>query len=240
MSLRPCLPCCRRNCETAGPLRSAGVTPLPRYYGPIRHPLAFGRLPGVSGYTAYLAPAVSRRDEEGFSSCLACPCPRAAATTPPEWMHRLNQVSTLHAAFTLRLQARPLGFSLSGPPVRLLSLRPDNSLTIPRMAFSMGFRSSVSLRPAIQATGFWFLPRQDCLLLNTPAFPGHTTVRERDCVPEACPQPASSSVLFYADFLRRTGGDGPWVPGLLARTLRRYVPTTPSRLCSSSGLRRGA
>jgi hypothetical protein len=31
--------------RTVGPLRSAGVTPLRRYFGPVRHPLAFGRLP---------------------------------------------------------------------------------------------------------------------------------------------------------------------------------------------------
>ena len=30
--------------------------------GPSRHPLVFGRLPGVAGYTAYLAPAISRRE----------------------------------------------------------------------------------------------------------------------------------------------------------------------------------
>src|SRR5208337_1542371 len=32
--------------QTAGPLRSAGVTPPQRYCEPIRHPLAFDRLPG--------------------------------------------------------------------------------------------------------------------------------------------------------------------------------------------------
>ena len=32
-------------------------------------------------------------------------------------------------------------FTLSGPPVRSLSLRPGDSLTIPRMASSMGFRT---------------------------------------------------------------------------------------------------
>ena len=68
----------------AGPLRSADITPLHRYYGPSRHPLAFGRLPGFAGYTAYPAPTISRRDEEGFSSCLACPCHRAVASTPPK------------------------------------------------------------------------------------------------------------------------------------------------------------
>jgi hypothetical protein len=67
----------------AGPLGSADITPLQRYYGPSRRPLVFGRLPGVAGYTAYLPPAISRRDQEGFSSCSACPCHRAVASTPP-------------------------------------------------------------------------------------------------------------------------------------------------------------
>src|ERR1700756_5462860 len=48
--------------QMAGPLRSTDITPL---------------------HTAYLAPAISRRDEEGFSSCSACPCQRAVASTPP-------------------------------------------------------------------------------------------------------------------------------------------------------------
>ena len=37
--------------QMAGPLRSADITPLHRYYGPSRHPLVFGRLPGFAGYT---------------------------------------------------------------------------------------------------------------------------------------------------------------------------------------------
>jgi hypothetical protein len=58
----------------------------------------------------------------------------------------------------------------------LLTLRPDDSLTIPKMALSMGFKQSVSLLPAIQANGFWLLPMQVYLLLNTPAFSGRTIV----------------------------------------------------------------
>lgn len=61
----------------------AEITPLHRHYGPSRHPLVFSRFPGFAGYTAYLAPAISRRDQEGFSSCSACPCHRAVASTPP-------------------------------------------------------------------------------------------------------------------------------------------------------------
>src|SRR5215467_13013427 len=37
--------------QTEGPLCSVGVTPLPRSYRPIRHPLAFDRLPRLAGYT---------------------------------------------------------------------------------------------------------------------------------------------------------------------------------------------
>ena len=47
------------------------------------------------------------------------------------------------------------------------------------MTLSMGFRSLISLLPAISLQGGWLLPWQDCLLLNTPAFPGHTTTHDR-------------------------------------------------------------
>jgi hypothetical protein len=40
--------------QTAGSLCSTDITPLPRYYRPGRIPLAFHRLPGVTGYTASL------------------------------------------------------------------------------------------------------------------------------------------------------------------------------------------
>jgi hypothetical protein len=43
-------------------------------------------------------------------------------------------------------------FRLSRPNLRLLSLRPDDLLTIQEMALSIGFRHSVSLLSAIQAT----------------------------------------------------------------------------------------
>jgi hypothetical protein len=69
--------------QTAGPLRYSDITPPPRYCGPIRHPPDFDRLPGCAGYTIYLAPVISHRVEEDFSSCLACPCHRAVASTPP-------------------------------------------------------------------------------------------------------------------------------------------------------------
>jgi hypothetical protein len=38
--------------QTAGLLRSTNITSLLRYYEPLRDPLVFHRLPGISGYTA--------------------------------------------------------------------------------------------------------------------------------------------------------------------------------------------
>src|SRR5208283_5728775 len=103
-SLPPRLP---EKLQTAGPLRSADIAPLHRYCGPIRHPLAVDRFPGCAGYTIYLAPVISRRDEEGFASYSVCPCYRAVAFTPPRWKCRIGQISAPHAAFALRKQARP-------------------------------------------------------------------------------------------------------------------------------------
>ena len=50
-----------------------------------------------------------RRGEEGFSSCLTCPCHHAVATTPPEWVSRQCQSSAAHTALALGTWARPPG-----------------------------------------------------------------------------------------------------------------------------------
>ena len=153
MSCRPCLPCRRRKCRTGGSLRSTGVPPLPCYSGPLRHPLAVGRFPGCAGYTAYPAPRVSPRDEEGFSSCSMRLGHRAVAPSPPGARRRVSQTATAHVAFAESSTARPPGFGCCGATSRSLALRPGDSLTLPRMALSIGFRVLVSLHPAIQATG---------------------------------------------------------------------------------------
>ena len=101
--------------RAAGLLRSSVITPLPRYYEPSRHPLVFDRLPGDAGYTVYLAPSISRWDEEGFSSCLTRPCHRAVATTPPELTTASARLprSMLPSPSGCGLDLR--GFSFSGP-----------------------------------------------------------------------------------------------------------------------------
>jgi hypothetical protein len=109
--------------------------------------------PVGAGYTTYLPPSLSRWDEEGFSSCSTRPCHRAVALTPPECraasvsMRRGMLPSPLRWRFGLR------GYALSGSPLRSLTLRPGDSLTMPSMALWMGFRRSVSLAPAIVRRG---------------------------------------------------------------------------------------
>ena len=70
--------------QPAGSLRSTGIAPLRSYYRPLRHPLAFPPISRCLRLFGFLSPPISQRDEEGFSSCLAHPCHRAVAITPPE------------------------------------------------------------------------------------------------------------------------------------------------------------
>jgi hypothetical protein len=99
------------------------------------------------------APWISPWDEEGFSSCLTCPCHRAVANAPPERpaasvsLRRSILPSPLNRGFGLWI------FGLSRSPVRLLPLRPDNLLTIPWMALSIDSMHFVSSVHAIPATG---------------------------------------------------------------------------------------
>ncbi len=97
-------------------------------------------------------------------------------STPPECSSALAIWPLFHVAFIPRRRIRPLGLLFLGPHMPSLSLRPDDSLTIPKMALWMGFRQSVSLLPAILTNGFWLLPMQVYLLLNTPAFSGRAAV----------------------------------------------------------------
>ena len=100
--------------QTAGPLRSPGITPVHHYSGPSRHPLAFHRFPGVSGYKVSLLRRFLERDEEGFSSCLAYPCHRAAPTTPPKLLAALVSCDD-PCCLRPRNEGSTFGFSFRGP-----------------------------------------------------------------------------------------------------------------------------
>src|SRR5262249_31200506 len=137
----PLPPVLSEELRTAGPLRSTGVTPLRRYYGPLRHPLAVGRLPGGAGYTAYPASALSGRDEEGFSSCSMCPCRRAAATHPAGATRPVNRLATGHAAFALTVAGSASGATHFRGHLAFTCVTARQLALTPRMRSSRGFRT---------------------------------------------------------------------------------------------------
>ena len=80
-----------------------------------------------SGYTAYLAPSISRRDEEGLSSCLARPCHHAVDNHPAGATHRISLFAMSHAAFATTSTARPPDLHSLEATIRSLALRPGDS-----------------------------------------------------------------------------------------------------------------
>src|SRR5262249_45970224 len=147
---------------TAGFLRSTAITPLPRYYEPLRHPLVVGRFPGVAGYTAYPASAVSGRDEEGFSSCSVRPGRRAVANHPAGATRPLNRLWSGHAAFALTVA----GSASGATPLRghraftCVTARTTRTYPTGRVVEGLQDRRFPSGLPS-QLRGFRFLPRQD-------------------------------------------------------------------------------
>ena len=127
--------------------------------GPLA-PRALPRFSATTGLAATVSPSLafpvspviratllhrfSRWDEDGFSSCLACPCHRAVPTTPPKChvasvsLRHVMLPSPDHSGLSLRINI------LSRPPLGSLALRPGDSLTIPWMALSVGFIRFVS------------------------------------------------------------------------------------------------
>ncbi len=128
--MHPCLPLLAPTLCAARFLRSTGVTLLHHYYKPSRHRLVCYRRPGCAGYTVAPAPSISRWDQDGFSSCSACPGHRAAPNHPAGVTRRFGQIATHHAAFARPKKARPPDLLISRPPLGSLALRPGDSLTI--------------------------------------------------------------------------------------------------------------
>ena len=85
----------------------------------------------------------------GMSLSPCCPYHPAGVTC------RLGQSAACHAAFAPTIEGSASGVHFCrGHLLGSLSLRPGDSLTIPRMALSVGFIRFVSSTDATQATGF--------------------------------------------------------------------------------------
>jgi hypothetical protein len=109
--------------QTAGPLRSADVTPLPRYYRPSRIPLAVHRLPGVAGYTISLL----RRFRDGA--------------------RRVSPVARHDRVTVLSLPTPPKCFAVSVPCGTPCCLRPKSEGSAFGDQDSRGHTGSLALRP---------------------------------------------------------------------------------------------
>jgi len=149
----PASPYCLKTVNSRVPLlpRNYSGSTLIQTHPPPSHLLA--HFPLFTVIEPTLLRKISFRDEEGFSSCSACPCHRAVATTPPEWM-------TVSISFRSPMLPSPYGcglglrgFHFRGHPCVHFRYGPVTRSHPQWNALSMGFRQSVSLIPAIQATG---------------------------------------------------------------------------------------
>jgi hypothetical protein len=90
-------------------LCSTDVTPLHRYYQPLRHPLAFDPLPGVAGYKVYLSPGAFSLGRGGLLQLLSVSLSPCCRYHPTGESCRSNQSATVLAAFAI-----PVAGSASG------------------------------------------------------------------------------------------------------------------------------
>ncbi len=125
--------------------------------------------PGDAGYTTYPAPPISRWDEDGFSSCSAHPCHRAAPTTPPE---RIDASVRIRRSVLPSLKHRKLGLWSHLCRGHLwVHLRCGPVTRSPSRGWLCQSASDhlVSLLSATQATGFLTLAPAGLSPLNAPA-----------------------------------------------------------------------
>ena len=118
------------------------------------------------------APPISRRGEEGFSSCLARPRHRAVATTPPECR---SASASLRCVILLSSSEGGLslpGFDVSGPPLRSLALRPGDSPTTLTVTCRWASKSQFPFSLPSKLRGSGSFPGA-CPPLNAPAFWTH-------------------------------------------------------------------
>jgi len=105
-----------------------------------------------NGYTAYLLPKISLRGEDGFSSCFRMSLSPCCFCYPAEVVRSFIQHlihTILPSPDTIRLGLRD--YFLSRQLVNSLSLRPGDSLTLPRRAWSIGF-SAFDFSPACDSS----------------------------------------------------------------------------------------
>ena len=127
LSVRPCLPYDQKNYKQQGRFAPRTLLRLIATSDPSDSLSPSVRFPGVPGYTAYLAPLISDRDEEGLSSCSARPCHHAVDNHPAGVSHSMSLFAMVHVAFavvTAGSASRAESFEATS---RSLALRPGDS-----------------------------------------------------------------------------------------------------------------
>ena len=146
-----------------GPFAPLALPGFTATYGPIRHPHASVPLPGVVGYRNGLAPSISPRGVEGFSSCFTCPYHRATVGHPAGVDSRISQIRQPMLPSPKQRELDLQISSISGPHYVHLRCGPVTRSPLRGAALSMSFKCLVSRTPVIQATEVWLLPRQALL-----------------------------------------------------------------------------
>src|SRR5580704_2715940 len=127
LSSRPCLPCCRKNHSQQGRFAPRALPRLIATVDPSDSLSPSVRFPGVRGYTAYLAPLISDRDEEGLSSCSARPCHHAVDNHPAGVFQRISPFALVHVAFAVDSAGSASEAESFEATTRSLALRPGDS-----------------------------------------------------------------------------------------------------------------
>jgi len=165
--------------QTAGPLGSTDVTPLPRYYGPLQDPLVFHRFPGCSSYTASLLRRFRDGTRRASPVALRVLAIVLSLLTPPEWIAAsvrcdhpccLRRTVAGSASGAIHFRGHICVHFRYGP---MAHCHPKDDLVDRLQRF--GFLPPCY--PSYEASDF--CPGGTHLPLNTPAFAGRTTGRER-------------------------------------------------------------
>lgn len=127
LSVRPCLPCDQKNYKQQGRFAPRALLRLVATTDPSDSLSPSARFPGVPGYTAYLAPPISQRDEEGLSSCSARPCHHAVDNHPAGVFQRISHFALVHVAFTVAIAGSASRAESFEATSRSLALRPGDS-----------------------------------------------------------------------------------------------------------------
>ena len=175
--ISPLPPLLLESLQTAGPLRSADITPLPRYYGPLRHPLVFHRFPRVSGYTASRS-ADFATGRGGFLQLLNMPlspcCPYYPAGVSrrclrPEAGGSVSRSIVFRGHLWVYLRCGPVTRS----PSRGWLCQSASSVSFPPR-----------MRPKLRGPDYY--PGETYVPLNMSAFLGHTASSQSKTDQEQC------------------------------------------------------